>query len=302
MAVPTSGGFGVRTEGPRASTWRAASFALLLLGVGGHSVAHADANGGIAAAVNLTSADGSVRTQTGVRLSITAAPGAPDRVMAMSRPVQARMASVRDCFASAMLRSPGVEGRAEFELESTRVGARVRVTANETGDAELVSCMKGSLARASFAGVARGSRVRVGLELTNPVAALQKRMHEASTQAPVKVAGGRAASEGGTSAGDIKFRVSGAAQSAKTIGVLQTDITAHLAGLLDCRRKASKHGEATGSVEMDLKVRRGAIDHANTRSTLKRGAPQCVESWLSKLDAAQLADADVQLAINFQSR
>jgi hypothetical protein len=289
MAVPTS------------TRWRAVSFALLVLGVGNHSVASADANGGIAASVNLTSADGSVRTQTGVRLSISAAPGAPDRVLAMGAPVQARMASVRDCFASAMLRSPGVQGFAEFELESTRVGARVRVTANETGDSELASCMKSSLSRAQFTGVPRGSKARVGLDLTNPVAALQKRLHDAVPQAQVKVAGGRAAGEGGTSAGDIKFRVTGAAQSAKTIGELQTDITANLAGLLDCRRRASKHGEATGSVEMDLRVRDGSIDHANTKSNLRR-APQCVESWLSKLDAAKLADADVQLAINFASR
>ncbi len=280
---------------------RAASLALLVFGASSQGVAHADANGGIAAAVGLTAADGSVRTQTGVRLSIEAVPGTPDRVMAMSAPVQARMASVRDCFASAMLRSPGVEGRTEFELETTRQGAKVRVTANETGDATLVSCMKSSLAHGSFANVPRGTKARVGLYLSNPVAALQKRMREA--QAPqIKVAGGRAAGEGGTTAGDIKFRVTGAAGSAKTIGGLQTDITANLAGLLDCRRKASKHGEATGSVELDLRVRAGEIDHANMRSNLKRGAPQCVESWLGKLDSTKLADADVQLAINFSSR
>jgi hypothetical protein len=287
MAVPTS------------KIWRATSLALLLLGVGSSESAQADANGGIAAAVGLTAADGSVRTQTGVRLSIEAAPGAPDRAVAMSAPVQARMASVRDCFASAMLRSPTVEGRAEFELESTRVGAKVRTTVNETGDAELASCMKSSLSRASFAGVPRGSKARVGFYLSNPVAAMKKRMHDAAPKAQLQFAGDRAAGEGGTQAGEIKFKVSGAAQSAKTIGGLHNDITQNLAGLLDCRRKASKHGEATGSVEMDLKLRHGALDHANTRSNLKRGAPQCVESWLSKLDTTDLADADVQLAISF---
>ncbi|HEY6876832.1 MAG TPA: hypothetical protein VI299_02390 [Polyangiales bacterium] len=284
---------------PNARKWRVASLALLLLGVGTQSIARADTNGGITAAVGLTAADGSVRTQTGVRLSITAAPGAPDRAVAMSAPVQARMASVRDCFASAMLRSPAVEGHAEFEVEAARVGAKVRVTVNETGDAQLASCMKSSLAAASFAGVPRGSKARVGLYLSNPVAALQKRMQGAAPSAHVKIADGRAAGEGGTQAGDIKFKVSGAAQSAKTIGNLQSDITANLAGLLDCRRKASKHGDARGSVEMDLKLRRGALGHANTRSNLKRGAPQCVESWLNKLDTKRLDDADVQLAISF---
>jgi hypothetical protein len=285
---------------PNSRTWRAVSFALLLLGVGQQQVAHADANGSIAAAVGLTAADGSVRTQTGVRLSITAVPGAPDRVMAMSAPVQARMASIRECFASAMARSTGIEGQAEFELESTRHGAKVRVTVNETGDAQLASCMKSSLAHTALSALPRGSRALVGLYLSNPVAALQKRMLEAKPTAQVKISGGQAASEGGTQAGDVKFRVSSAAHSAKTVAGLQSDITANLAGLLDCRRKASKHGLAsTGNVEMDLKLRAGAVGHSGTRSNLKRGAPECVENWLGKLDTASLADADVSLAISF---
>lgn len=293
---------------PSARKWRVLATALVLLGGSSsavHSVARADANGGIAAAIGLTAADGSVRTQAGVRLSINAAPGAADRVYAMSGAVQARMPALRDCFAQAMLRSPLTEGRAEFELEAHSHGsARVKVTLDETHDPALVSCMKTSLSRAQLKGVQRGSRALVGLYLSNPVAALRKRMEQEPLPANAvrMLAGGRAESKGGTQAGDITFRVSGASRSAPTIAGLQRDISARLAGLLDCRRRAfRREHEAVGSVEVDLKVRAGALDHGAARSTLKR-APECVESWLGKLDTSRLADADVQLAINFSQQ
>jgi hypothetical protein len=285
---------------PGARKWRVLGTALLLLGVSTQG-ARADANGGIAAAMGLTAADGSVRTQAGVRLSISPVPGAPDRVQALSAPVQARMCNIRECFAQAMLRSPTTEGRAEFELETRTHGATVRITADETHDATLVSCMKSSLARGSFSGVPRGTRAVVGLYLSNPVAALQKRMHDGQPAVPVHMlAGGRAESEGGTQAGDIKFRVTGSAYAAKTIEGLQRDISSQLAGLLDCRRKAFRRDrDVTGKVEVDLKLRDGELGHGAARSTLKRAAPQCVEQWLGKLDTSRLADADLSLAISF---
>ncbi|MDB4971905.1 MAG: hypothetical protein JWN48_246 [Myxococcaceae bacterium] len=290
-----------------ARKWRVLGTALLLLGATIPALpdsAHADANGGgIAAAIGLTAADGSVRTQAGVRLSISVAPGAVDRVLAMSGPVQARMSNLRACFSEAMLRSPTTEGRAEFELEAgSRGGARVKLTLDETHDAALVGCMKKSLAKVSLKSVPRGSRALVGLYLSNPVAALRKRM---AAQAPVSsvrmVAGGGAESEGGTQAGEIKFKVSGAARSAKTIAGLQRDISSQLAGLLDCRRRAfrKERAAAHGRVELDLKLRAGKLAHGPTQSTLKSGAPQCVEQWLGKLDTASLADADLKLAISF---
>lgn len=290
----------VRMAVPSARIWRVVGTALLLLGVSTQG-ASADANGGIAAAIGLTAADGSVRTQAGVRLSISAVAGAPDRVVALSAPVQARMGNIRECFAQAMLRSPATEGRAEFELETKSRGATVKVTADETHDTALVSCMRSSLARGSFKEVPRGTRAVVGLYLSNPVAALQKRMREHPPESSVHMlAGGRAESEGGTQAGDIKFRVTGAANAAKTIDGLQRDISSQLAGLLDCRRKAFRRDrDATGKVEVDLKLRDGELGHSAARSTLKRAAPACVEQWLGKLDTSRLADADLSLAISF---
>ncbi len=283
----------------RAAAWALASLAL---GAGTHA-ARADANGGIAAAIGLTAADGSVRTQAGVRLSISGVPGAPDRVLAMSGPVQARMPAIRECFAAALQRSPTTEGRAEFELEASgRGAAKVHVTADETGDAVLVSCMRSSLARAPLERVPRGSRALVGLYLSNPLAALRKRQAQtAQAAADVQMlSGGRAQSEGGTQAGEVKFRVVGSAYAAGTIAVLSRDVSTQLAGLLDCRRKASRHGhDAYGSLEIELMLRDGELAHGAPRGTLKQGAPQCVARWLDRLDTARLGDADLDLAISF---
>jgi hypothetical protein len=246
---------------PSAKKWRVIGSALGLLAATSAAElpsARADANGGIAAAIGLTAADG-------------------------------------------MLRSSTTEGRAEFELETKARGAKVRVLLDETRDPTLVACMKGSLAQGAYGTVPRGTRTVVGLYLSNPIAALKKRMSENQPTSSVHMlSGGRAESEGGTQAGDITFRVSGSAQSAKTIAGLQRDISSQLAGLLDCRRKAfRREREATGKVEVDLKLRAGELGHGPSRSTLKRGAPQCVEQWLGKLDASRLADADLMLAISF---
>lgn len=286
-----------------ARAWRALGLALLLgVPVTMSGRVRADANGGIAAAIGLTAADGSVRTQAGVRLSISPAPGAPDRVFAMSAPVQARMSILRGCFAAAMLRSPAVEGRAEFELEAAARGAaKVRVALDETRDPELISCMKGALSRTALKDVARGSRALVGLYLSNPLAAFQRKLREEPPATAVTMlAGGRAESQGGTQAGEVRFRVIGSAYAARTISHLQRDIAAHLAGLLDCRRKSFRHArEASGEIAIELSLRDGALEHGKPRSSLRRSAGKCVAHWLDRLDTSRLGDADLELAISF---
>lgn len=273
-----------------------------MLGLLGMSpVARADANGGIAAAMALTAADGSVRTQAGVRLSISAVPGARSDVRSLSQPVQARMSELRACFGAAMLRAPTTEGRAEFELEAGHHGARVRVLLDETHDPELVSCMKSSLARTQVARVPRGARAVVGLYLSNPLAGAKRRMAEAAPLPTVRMlAGGRAESTGGTQEGEIKFRVMGSAYATSTIAAMQHDISSQLAGLLDCRRKVfRRERDAHGTVEIALSVRDGTLRYERPRSSLRASAPHCVAQWLDRLDARQLSDADLALAISF---
>lgn len=269
----------------------------LALGVG---EAQADGNGGVTAAIGLTAADGSVRTQAGVRLSMGPVEGAPDRVMAMSGAVQARMPAVRECFSEAMRRASSTEGLTRFELESSgRVGARVKVVADETGDAALVSCMKQSLARSAFGSVPSGSRVLVGLYLSNPIAALHKRQADGAGPSVAMLAGGKAGSEGGTQAGEVHFRVQGSAYAADSIAALSRGVTTELAGLLDCRRKAlRKERTSRADVALSLSVRDGALVEKRARGSSSK-ASECVTNWVERLQTTQLEDADLSLAISF---
>ena len=274
--------------------------ALMLLGAAGAAPALADANGRLATAMGLTAADGSVRTQAGVQLSISPLPGYPDRVVAMGAPVQARMPSVRQCFSAAMAKSSATEGVIEFDVEAARGGAaKVKVASDATHDPELVQCMRSALARAPFATVARGARSRVRLELSNPLAELRRQLAGKSPTENVRMlSGGRAESAGGTE--DIRFRVSGSAYAAPTIARVAEDMSTRIAGLLDCRRKAfRREREVSGSITLPVAVRHGELAPGTPQSTVKPAASRCVAAWLSQLDTKSLADADLELAVSF---
>jgi hypothetical protein len=250
--------------------------------------------------MGLTSADGSVRTQAAVQLAIATVAGAPDRVVAMSGPIRARMSAVRDCYAASMARSATVEGRAEYQVEvGARGVAKVKLVRDALGDPALVSCMKDALARTALLDVPRGSRAAVTLQLSNPLATMRRRLAETPSAQEVRMlAGGRAESAGGTD--DLRFRVSGSAYAATTIEGVARGMATHVAGLLDCRRKAfRREREASGNIELALRLRRGELAQGAPRSTVKASASRCLSSVLDQLDTKSLADADLELAVSF---
>lgn len=279
-------------------TCRALALTLALLGAGAAERAHADANGGLATALSLTAADGSMHTQTGVRLAISAIPGVPDRVVAMSAPVQARMGVMRTCFSEAMRRTPSTAGTASFDIEVTGRGARVKVLEDATGDQALVACMRDALSQTPFSRVPRGSLARVSVQLTNPFAGTAKAVMSAPAPTLRMLAGGMAESESPKLAGDIKVHLTGSAFAVAVIERLQRDIAAQIAGLLDCRRKALRR-EADYQVAVKLSVRDGALVHGAPRASTRRAPNKCFSEWIERLDAARLDDADLELAISF---
>ena len=282
-------------------SWRALAAALFLVGSAGVQGAHAD-HGGVAA-LSLTAADGSMHTHTGVRLAISPAPGAADRVVAMSAPVQARMGALRTCFTEAMQRSPRIGGRAEFDVEVRAHSPRVRLMRDDTGDRPLVSCLRRALSQASFPRVPRGSRARIGVQLNNPLATQSAK--PATVGSVRMLAGGRAESEHGMLEGDIKVRLTGSATAVPTISRLQQDIASQVSGLLDCRRKAMRtESDSPYNIAIPLVVREGrALEHGRPRASENTArAPACVTEWLTRLDTKRLQDADLELAISFSRR
>jgi len=277
----------------------------LFLGLGSSTLAHAEP-GDIAAAMGLSTADGSVRTQTSVRMSLSPVPGRDD-VMLMSVPVQARMGDVRACFAQAMATNARAEGRVVVRVDAAGKGkASAAVTLNDTNDVVLGECMRKALSRTDLSSVkSPKASVLVALDLTNPTARLREAMTRRAETAVVPVralAGGRVQAGGGTHEGEVRFELTTSAFARPELERVHRDLSSHLAGLLDCRRKASKRGmKVDGAIELDLRVEGGrAVRSRTVHSELTdRNAPQCVSAWFNKSLSAPNSATEIALTVHF---
>jgi len=267
--------------------------------------ARAEVPGDFAAAMGLSTADGSVRTQTSVRMSLSPLPG-PDFVMVMSEPVQARLGEIRACFAAAMATNPRAQGRVVLQVEAAGRGkAKALVTLDETGDAKVAECMRTALSRTDLRKVkSTRAGVLVAVDLTNPAARMHETMGLRSGGETVQVrtlSGGRVQSEGGTFTGEVRFELATSAFARPALEKLHRDLTARLAGLLDCRRKATKRGmKGEGAIELGLSLDQGRAARTKTvRSELTdRSAPQCVSAWIGKSVSSQVtADGPAEMAL-----
>jgi hypothetical protein len=253
--------------------------------------------------MGLSTADGSVRTQTSVRMAL-APVVATDSVAALQAPVQAQMPTLRDCFAKAMSASADVEGRVVVRLEQKgRRKPQAHVTQNETGDARLGECMRDTLAAVAIGEVkALHSGVLVSIDLRNPTARLRANRVDQKQSIPMKhVAGGRIRSEGGTQNGEVTFVIEGSAYARDALAELHQDMQARLAGLLDCRRKASRRGKpAEGTITSSVTIDgSGEAKPSGVQSSVRgKQASQCVSSWLARGDRSRLkvVQADLQIA------
>jgi hypothetical protein len=267
--------------------------------------AHADAPAGFAAAMGITSADGTVRTQAGVHLSLLAPRETnTTRIESARGALSARMSEVRRCFSEAMMRSADVDGVVLVTLTTL---ARGRVDAalksNPSGDAVMGECMRSALSQASLRNLPQNTELEATLTIDNPVARLRKKQAQRSVLEDVRMmGGGMAKSEGGTQAHEVAYRVVGSAYASHTIGGLNQQFQTRLPGLLDCRRKASrKTRTAEGSLELDVSIEAGRISRVKTKSNSMndRRAQTCIGTWLSRVDASQLASAQLDVTVSF---
>jgi hypothetical protein len=254
--------------------------------------------------MGLTSADGSVRTQASVRVALAPA-GSSDYAARMRGPVQTQMSAIRHCFAEAMVRTSAVEGRAVFELEVLAKGKTRATTArNETGDAEMVECMRAALHEAQLTGLPEGAKSLVSLVLTNPAAQVRANMERQARVVPVRMLdGGLAETNGATQQGEVQFALRGSAYATDTLAVLHQSFANRLAGLLDCRRKAShRNRPAEGTVSLNVEVRNGEVAKVTTATNgiNDRSAPTCVTSWLKRSEQlASAGTANLTLDVTF---
>jgi hypothetical protein len=258
-----------------------------------------------AAAMGIASADGTVRTQAGVHMTVAASSDVDGtRLEGTRSALAARMTEVRRCFSDAMHRSAGVDGSVVVEIAAQPRGRfDTKLKSNGSGDAVMAECMRGALAAAQFRALPQGARVEATLSIDNPVARLRKRQAQRSVLENVRMlGGGLAESVGGTQEKEVGFRVVGSAYASHTIGGLNQQFLTNLPGLLDCRRKASRRNRtAEGSVELDISIASGKLSRVVTKSNTMndRRAQTCINAWLTRVDASQLASADLDVTVSF---
>ena len=261
--------------------------------------------GDLAAVMGLSTADGSVRTQTSVRMALSPLPGT-DSVLAMQAPLQARMPEIRACFVKAMSARAGVEGRVVVRVErKDHRHAKAKVTHNETGDPQLGACMERALARTDLRAV-KGLRsgVLVAIDLRNPNAKLRESVKAHRPKVDVKQIGqGRVRSVGGTQNGEVTFSLEASAYAREALIDLHNDMQARLAGLLDCRRKASRRGQpAEGTVSSTVTVNaEGVARSSRPKSTAPRGRQmsECVSNWIKRANRDRLKGVEADLVVAF---
>jgi hypothetical protein len=270
------------------------------------SGARAESPGDFAAAMGLTAADGTVRTQASVRVALAPASGTGDFAARMRDPVQTQMGPIRQCFAEGMVRTGGVEGRVVFELEALPHGkARAAIAKDETSDPTMTECMRTALSAVPLQGLPAGARSLVSLMLTNPAARVREGMERrAQAASAVKMLeGGRAETGGATQQGEVQFAVRGSAYLSNMLAELHQDVSGRLAGLLDCRRKASRRNRpAEGTITLDVQVREGKITRVSTtkNGVQDRQAPQCVSKWITRADVqSDQAAGNIELDVTF---
>lgn len=284
---------------------RAVGLASAILAGSAAPCAQAEAPTGFAAAMGISSADGTVHTQAGVHLALTSQAGEGEVALERARSVlAARMPQVRGCFSEAMRRSAGVDGSVVLTLQAKARGRlKAEIKHDGSNDAAMAECMRDAFSGAVVRTLPVGAQLEATLAIDNPGAKLHRMQAQRSVLEGVRMlGGGLAESRGGTQAEEVAFRVVGSAYASETIGALQQEFLTALPGLLDCRRKASRRSRAAeGSLSLDISIEQGRIARVQTKSSSMndRRAPTCINAWLSRVDASNLAAAELDVTVSF---
>lgn len=256
----------------------------------------------------LSASDGSVRAEAGMRVEVTRAAGSVgDHALAMGQRVSKRMPVLRACYQQALQRRSGLAGKVTVRLEHARKAAqKVRLKDNGTGDPALGRCLTRALAHTRLAGLPSGAAARVTLHMDAP-GHVDSREMSARTAAARKVQiepgpNGRLSSRGGTQGGEVEFSLESEREDREALEALHHDVADRLAGLLDCRRRATRRGNTPQGtfVFMVHTEPRGVQRVVPLRNPSRNPkASECVGAWLRRGGAADLREGQVRLSLSY---
>lgn len=242
-----------------------------------------------AAAQQMGQGHAHITTRSDVRMSLDSVPGtSATRLQMLGRAVGAGMGAIRECYGTVVEQRPAVTGTLRMRVE---VGARgaptVEVVEDGPADRELVQCVSRVITRQPMTDVSRPSAAIVVLLFENTAAAgaveTARRVEEASDVSVARTDGRPSAS--GEAPG-VRFVVRGAADTqdehvAEAFRVVRSQI----AGMLDCRRRASRRGmDPTGQIDLRMSMRQGRAPEMTVGRTTVRDerAPICLERALER--------------------
>jgi hypothetical protein len=230
-------------------------------------------------------------------------PGAPDGTAAFHSVVRSRMGALRMCFTSALAQDSRAGGEVQIALQAGTGGKLVaKVTRGPARDAFLSQCAASALTGEVAPSISRGARVQVSVLFDNPVVRLgviDPRMRSAEVRA---AHGGFVETTSATQADEVKLSLKAPRKSDALLGKVGARASAQIAGLLDCRRKASRRARpAHGTIEVSGQIQDGKVRNVKVHSNGvgDRKASVCVSSWLTRLDVHDLERAPLLAAVTF---
>ncbi|MEM1413614.1 MAG: hypothetical protein AAGH15_01875 [Myxococcota bacterium] len=262
------------------------------------------------AAQELDAAHTRITARSDVTINVESGPGTSrSKLQELGGLLGARMPATRACYSQIMRERPTVQGDLRLRVFLEPGGGRVEMGRDETGDRELVRCVKEVFEATPFAQLRPPGSAYVRLAFRNTAAEGVARMEErAGEQAAVPVTRndeGLLETSGGTPEGEVRFRLIGAedateAQLRSAHGTLRTRI----ALLLDCRRKAGRRQSPVGEVGLRMSIARtGRATARAQRSTVAddRGK-RCLERGLRRVRFDPEARGTLSLVVSFAER
>lgn len=289
-------------------TTRAFLASFLLLSTA--SVASAQGGHGGVSNSGMGQGEARISSRSDVLLTMESMPGTSGAsVTALGTRVGARMAQIRGCYERTVAERPTVTGTLRLRvLLEGRGRPTIEIDADRVNDRQLVTCMTDELGRIDHAGLHRPTRAVVQLVMGNTAAAGAERAAvraQEVRQVAIQIDGdGNATTGGGTPDGHVRFTVTGRGRdSAPAVTSAYRAMNTTLAGLMDCRRRASRRGASpAGVLSVTMNVRDGRAPTSRvTRSTVaNEQARGCVGRVLSRIeDRASGGSGPVRVEVRF---
>jgi hypothetical protein len=250
-----------------------------------------------------------ISTRSDVRLGIESGPGTSgERLQAMARAVSDGLGPIRECYGRITAEDPSVVGTIKLRITLPGRG-RVQVarTDDSVNNRDIQRCVDRAFARANYGDVSRPANVFVRLDFGNTAAAgaaeVARRREEGARVEVTRNAEGQFQASGGVPNNEVRFTAT--ARSAEVAAAVHRALRSNIAGLLDCRRRASRRDmNPEGQIDLTLTIGRNGRGRLRTGNSTVQDtrAPTCVSRALSRVDWGRDAAGRSSVRLRFAPR